>query len=130
MMDSEVSTVFTDESTRYQDDSAFNKSLKAIGDALPISGLTIAHEWETLHPSNNGPVVGVVVQWKVASAQIAAFLAKLNSASGAKAAAVSSANSGAGVRDGAADPAAPAARPAEPRKSDSFSGQGRAARDF
>jgi hypothetical protein len=92
--------------------------------------MTIAHEWETLHPSNNGPVVGVVVQWKVASAQIAAYLAKLNSASGAKAAAVSSANSGAGVRAGAAAPAAPAARPAEPRKSDAFSGQGRAARDF
>jgi len=130
MLDAEVSTVFTDESTRYQDDSAFNKSLKAVGDALPISGMTIAHEWETLHPSNNGPVVGVVVQWKVASAQIAAYLAKLNSASGAKAAAVSSANSGAGVRAGAAAPAAPAARPAEPRKSDAFSGQGRAARDF
>ena len=133
MMDSEVSTVFTDGSNRYEDDSSFSKSLKAIGEALPISGLTIAHEWETLHPSNNGPVVGVVVQWKIASAQIAAHLAKLNSASGANVAAVSSANSGAGVRAGAAAPAAPAApaaRPAEPRKSDSFSGQGRAARDF
>jgi hypothetical protein len=125
MMDAEVSTVFTDESTRYQDDSAFNKSVKAIGDALPISGLTVASEWETLHPSNNGPVVGVVVQWKVASAQIAAFLAKLNRSSGAKAAAVSS-----GAATGGNAGAAPAAKNAEPRKSEAYSGQGRAARDF
>lgn len=125
MMDAEVSTVFTDESTRYQDDSAFNKSVKAIGDALPISGLTVASEWETLHPSNNGPVVGVVVQWKVASAQIAAFLAKLNRSSGAKAAAVSS-----GAATGANAGAAPAAKNADPRKSEAYSGQGRAARDF
>ncbi len=122
LLDAEVSTVFTDESTRYQDDSAFSKSIKAVGDALPISGMTVAHEWETLHPANNGPVVGVVVQWKVASAQIAAHLARLNNASGAKAAAVAA--------GGAAPAAAPAARPAEPRKSDAYSGQGRAARDF
>jgi hypothetical protein len=125
MLDAEVSTVFTDESTRYQDDSAFNKSVKAIGDALPISGLTVASEWETLHPSNNGPVVGVVVQWKVASAQIAAFLAKLNRSSGAKAAAVSS-----GAATGGNAGSAPAAKNAEPRKSEAYSGQGRAARDF
>jgi hypothetical protein len=125
MLDAEVSTVFTDESTRYQDDSAFNKSVKAIGDALPISGLTVASEWETLHPSNNGPVVGVVVQWKVASAQIAAFLAKLNRSSGAKAAAVSS-----GAAAGGNAGSAPAAKNAEPRKSEAYSGQGRAARDF
>jgi hypothetical protein len=124
VLDAEVSTVFTDESTRYQDDSAFNKSVRAIGPELPISGLTVASEWETLHPSNNGPVVGVVVQWKVASAQIAAFLAKLNRSSGAKAAAVSS-----GAATGNTG-AAPAAKNADPRKSEAYSGQGRAARDF
>lgn len=125
MMDAEVSTVFTDSSTRYQDDSAFNKSVKAIGDALPISGLTTAYEWETLHPSNNGPVVGVVVQWKVASSQIAAFLGKLNRASGDKAAAVS-----ASVKTGANNSAPAPLMNSEPRKTEAYSGQGRAARDF
>lgn len=124
ILDAEVSTVFTDESTRYQDDSAFNKSVKAVGDALPISGLTIAHEWETLHPSNNGPIVGVVVQWKVASAQIAAYLEQLNRASGAKTAAAS-ANSSSGVTSSAKP-----ARAAEPRKADAYTGQGKASRDF
>jgi hypothetical protein len=125
LLDAEVSTVFTDESTRYQDESAFNKSIKAVGEALPISGMTVAHEWETLHPANNSPVVGVVMQWKVASAQIAEHLAKLNRASGNKAAAAARGNAG-----GGATAAAPAARAAEQRKSDSFSGQGRPARDF
>lgn len=125
LLDAEVSTVFTDESTRYQDESAFNKSIKAVGEALPISGMTVAHEWETLHPANNSPVVGVVMQWKVASAQIAEHLAKLNRASGNKAAAAARGNAG-----GGATAAAPAARAAEQRKSDSYSGQGRPARDF
>lgn len=123
LLDAEVSTVFTDESTRYEENSAFSRSIKAVGEALPISGVTVAHEWETLHPANNGPVVGVVMQWKVASAQIAATLAKLNQASGAKAQAESS--------GGIAGTAPGGARPAEmPRKADAYSGQGKASRDF
>jgi hypothetical protein len=128
LLDAEVSTVFTDESTRYQDESSFNKSVKAVGEALPISGMTVAHEWETLHPANNGPVVGVVMQWKVASAQIAEQLAKLNRASANKDA-VASATARSNVAGGAAV-ASPAARAVEPRKSDSYTGQGRASRDF
>ncbi len=127
LLDAEVSTVFTDESTRYQDESSFNKSVKAVGEALPISGMTVAHEWETLHPANNGPVVGVVMQWKVESAKIAEHLAKLNRASGNKTAAAAAAARG---NTGGAAPAAPAPRTAEPRKSDSYSGQGRPSRDF
>ncbi len=123
LLDAEVSTVFTDESTRYQDDSAFNKTVRAVGEALPISGMTVAYEWETLHPANNGPVVGVVMQWKVASAQIAEYLAKLNRASAGKAAEAARGNTG-----GGAPPSA--GRPAEPRKSDAYTGQGRASRDF
>jgi len=125
LLNAETSTVFTDESTRYEENSAFSRSVKAVGEALPISGVTVAHEWETLHPSNNGPVVGVVMQWKVASAQIAAYLAKLNQASGAKVQAAAAGMSGAGG-------GAPAAgRPADvPRKADAYSGQGKASRDF
>ena len=124
MLDSEVSTVFTDESTRYQDDSSFQRSVKVIGEGLPISGVTVAKEWETLHPANNGPVVGVVMQWKVASAQIAGHLARLNRESGAKAAAVA-ANPG-----GSGSAAQSPSRSVEPRKAESYSGQGRPARDF
>jgi hypothetical protein len=126
LLDAEVSTVFTDESTRYQDDSSFSKTVKAVGDALPISGMTVAHEWETMHPANNGPVVGVVMQWKVASAQIAEYLAKLNRASGNKAATV---DGGANPRGGSSA-SVPASRSVEPRKSDSYNGQGRTSRDF
>ena len=128
LLDAEVSTVFTDESTRYQDESSFSKSVKAVGEALPISGMTVAHEWETLHPANNGPVVGVVMQWKVASAQIAEQLAKLNRASANKDA-VASATARSSVAGGAAV-ASPGARGVDPRKSDSYTGQGRASRDF
>ncbi len=122
LLDAEVSTVFADESTRYTEDSAFSRNIKAVGEALPISGVTVAHEWETLHPANNGPVVGVVMQWKVASAQIAAHLARLNQASGAK---VQAAAAGGGA-------AAPAAARATdvPRKADAYSGEGKASRDF
>ena len=124
MLDAEVSTVFADESTRYQDDSSFQRSVKAVGEGLPISGVTVAKEWETLHPANNGPVVGVVMQWKVASAQIAAHLSKLNRGSGAKASAVATNPSGSGAA------VSTPARSAEPRKADPYSGQGRSTRDF
>jgi len=124
LLAAEVSTVFTDESTRYQDDSAFSRRASAVGQALPLSGFTVAHEWETLHPANNGPVVGVVMQWKVASAQIAAYLASLNQASGAKADAASAAAASGG------SPAAPGRPTAAPRKAEGYSGQGQSSRDF
>lgn len=123
-LSAEVSTVFSDESTRYQDDSSFQRSVKVVGDALPIIGRTVVKQWDTFHPANNGPVVGVVMQWKVASAQIAAHLSKLNRESGARAAAVAANPSGSGAA------AQSPARSAEPRKADSYSGQGRPARDF
>lgn len=127
LLDAEVSTVFTDESTRYQEESSFSRSVKVIGQKLPISGMTVAHEWDTLHPANNGPVVGMVIQWKVDSAKIAAVLAGLNQASGAKAAAASrgvSSGGGSAAQGGGSVPAS------KPSKSDAYQGQGNAARDF
>lgn len=120
----EASTIFSDQSTRYQDNSSFQRSVTVVGKALPIIGRTVAKEWETLHPANNGPVVGVVMQWKVASAQIAAHLSKLNRESGARAGAVAANPSGSSAA------AQSPARSAEPGKADSYSGQGRPARDF
>ncbi len=119
LLDAEVSTVFTDESTRYQDESSFQRKIKAVGEALPISGVTEAYAWETKHPANDSPVVGMVLQWKVDSANIAAHLAKLNQASGFKAQAAAAPGVSGG--DGGV---------AEPRKADAYSGQGKAARDF
>jgi hypothetical protein len=127
LLDAEVSTVFTDESTRYQEESSFSRSVKVVGQKLPISGVTEAHHWETLHPSNNGPVVGMVMQWKVDSAKIAAVLAGLNQASGAKAAEASrgvSSGGGSAAQGGGSVPAS------KPSKSDAYQGQGNAARDF
>ena len=124
MLGAEISTVFTDESTRYQDDSSFQRSVKVVGERLPISGMTVAKEWETLHPANNGPVVGVVMQWKVASAQIAAHLSKLNRESGRKAAVI------AADPDRSSSSSSGPARSTYPSKTEPYSGQGRPARDF
>jgi hypothetical protein len=127
LLDAEVSTVFTDESTRYQEESSFSRNIIAVGKKLPISGMTVAHEWETLHPSNNGPVVGMVVQWKVDSAKIAAVLSGMNQASGVKAAAASRAASSGGGSAAQGGGSAPASKPS---KADAYQGQGNAARDF
>lgn len=123
LLDAEVSTVFTDDSARYQEESSFQRSIKAVGEALPISGMTVASEWETLHPSNNGPVVGVVMQWRADSARIASALAKLSQAGGSRAQPASS-GGGSGGSPAAAGSAAP------PKKTEPFSGQGKTARDF
>ena len=127
LLDAEVSTVFTDESTRYQEESSFSRSVKVIGQKLPISGMTVAHEWDTLHPANNGPVVGMVIQWKVDSAKIAAVLSGMNQASGVKAAAASRAASSGGGSAAQGGGSAPASKPS---KADAYQGQGNAARDF
>ncbi len=125
MRGAEVATVFPD-SIHYQYDGSAQFRGKAVGEALPISGVTEAFTWETRHPANDGPVVGVVLQWKVESAKIAAHLAKLNQASGFKAQAAAAP----GVSGGGGAVAAPTARPAEPRKADAYSGQGKVAKDF
>ena len=122
LLDAEVSTAFVDGDSRFQDNSSFQRKIKSVGEALPISGMTVAHEWETLHPSNNGPVVGVVMQWKVESAKIAGALAVLNQASVAKAQAAAGSNSG------AATPAQ--AAPSSPRKTDANIGQGKSSKEF
>jgi hypothetical protein len=67
-------------------DMTANSSIKVVADALPIRGLQEVDSWETLHPANNGPVVGVVMQWKASSAELAGAVRKLNANSGAIAA--------------------------------------------
>jgi hypothetical protein len=131
LLDAEVSTLFTDSSTRYQEDSSFAQKSKSIGLALPISGISVAHQWETRHPANDGPVVGMVVKWKVDSAKIAAMLLGLNQASGAKAAEVSRGLNGGNSSGGASASQGGGSVPAsKPNKSEAYQGQGKASRDF
>jgi hypothetical protein len=132
LLNAETSTVFVDESTRYQEESSFQRSVRAFGDKLPISGMTQAYEWETLHPANNAPVVGVVMQWKVDSAKIAGFLSSLNHASGEKAKAASAGAYGSGDSRSAAtaNSNAPKNASVPQKKVEAYSGQGSSSRDF
>ena len=123
---SEVSTNHTDQSARYENKNSFIEKVEAVGEALPISGVTFPHDWETLHPASNAPVVGVVAAWKVDSARMAAVLSAMNKASGAKAAQASS-----GVKNGTGSASQGGSGPAsKPSKADAYQGQGNAARDF
>jgi len=123
---SEVSTNHTDQSARYENKNSFTEKVEALGEALPISGITFPHDWETLHPASNAPVVGVVAAWKVDSARMAAVLSSMNKASGAKAAQAS-----AGVKSGSGSASQGGSAPSpKPSKADAYQGQGNAARDF
>ncbi|WP_291929572.1 DUF6844 domain-containing protein [Limnohabitans sp.] len=132
MLQREESTEFEDESNEVKIDSANSNKVQAIAEKLPIKGMQEAHQWETLHPANNGPVVGVVMEWKAASAQLAGMLRGLNQASGAKTAeAVNRMNAGGGSVGGAT-PAGGGSGAAQsaPRTSNANSGQGVKSRDF
>ena len=128
LLGAEKSDVLEDGSTMYQENSNFQKSLKAVGEKLPISGLTEAYSWETRHPANNGPVVGVVMQWRVASAQIAGALAAMNQSSGGKAAAASGSGNAGAASSGAGSNSA--AQPDAKKKSDAYQGAGAVSKDF
>lgn len=88
MAAAEDSTVFSDQQIEATYNTAANSRVKVLADALPIRGLSEVDSWETLHPANNGPVVGVVMAWKASSAQLAGALRNLNAASRATAAGV------------------------------------------
>lgn len=131
MMQREESTEFEDESNEVKFESANSNKVKAIAEKLAIKGMQEAHQWETLHPANNGPVVGVVMEWKASSAQLADMLTGFNRASGAKTAeAVNRMNAGGSATSGAVGGGVGAAAPTAPRTSNSNSGQGVKSRDF
>lgn len=127
----EESTEFEDESSEVKIDSANRNKVEAIAEKLPIRGMQEAHQWETLHPANNGPVVGVVMEWKANSAQLAGMLRTFNQASGAKTnEAVNRMNSGGNSNPGAAGATGRSPVPAVPRTSNANSGEGVRSRDF
>jgi hypothetical protein len=129
MMQREESTEFEDESSEVKIESAKRNTIQAVAEKLPIKGMQEAHRWETLHPANNGPVIGVVIEWKASSAQLAGLLKGFNQATGAKTAeAVNRMNSGGSAA--AAGGGTAAAGPSAPRTSNANSGQGVKSRDF
>ena len=131
MMQREESTEFEDESNEVKFESANSNKVQAVAEKLPIKGMQEAHQWETLHPANNGPVVGVVMEWKASSAQLAGLLTGFNQASGAKTAeAVNRKNTGGSTSSGAVGGGPGAAAPSAPSTSKSYSGQGVKSRDF
>jgi hypothetical protein len=67
----EESSEFDNNEFSYKNESDFYKKIRSFGDQAKISGLQKAREWETRHPSNNAPVVGVVIQWKPSAARVA-----------------------------------------------------------
>jgi hypothetical protein len=132
MMQREESTEFEDESNEGKIESTSRNKIEAVAEKLSIKGMQEAHRWQTLHPANQGPVVGVVIEWKATSAQLADMLTGFNRASGAKTAeAVNRMNAGGGsASSGAVGGGAGAAAPSAPRTSNSNSGQGVKSRDF
>ena len=130
MRQREESTEFEDETIQAKYDEQLSIRIKAIAEKLSIQGMQEADSWQTNHPSNNDPVVGVVVKWKASSAQLANQLKAMNQASGAKTAdAVNRMNSGG---SGSPNPSNSSGNtpPSRPRTSNSNSGQGAMSRDF
>ena len=115
--------------------------IKAIADKLSVSGIQDAYQWETLHPANNDPVVGVVLEWKVSSSQFASALRRLSQDSKGKASAASEQIKSSKTSTNNASPSSrgnesssnnsePPPAKSVPRTSNSNSGQGAVSRDF
>ncbi|MEB3151190.1 MAG: hypothetical protein VKL60_19495 [Sphaerospermopsis sp.] len=74
----EESSEFDNDDFSYKNESDYFKKIRSFGEQAKISGLQVAREWETRHPANNAPVVGVVVQWKPSSAKAAENLRQIS----------------------------------------------------
>jgi hypothetical protein len=131
LLRAQTSTRFQDQSNRYTNNSQFSRNVKVVGPKLIISGMSVAHEWETLHPSSNQPVVGVVVQWKVESQKIASFVYSLNQASAAKESEArrTTNNNDDSSGNNSSDENLPKKSPKQ-RKAESYKGSGNVSRDF
>ena len=123
------------------DDSAYQR-IQAVATKLPIAGIQQAHAWEARHPANNGPIVGVVVQWKASAAAGAAQMRARNETSAAIEQGVPPAAARAqaqpaqgqapaqGQPSGGGNAAEPARSAPQPRTGNPYSGQGATTRDF
>ena len=78
MNSKEENSEFDNNEFSYKNESDYYKKIKSAGAQAKISGLQVAREWETRHPSNNAPVVGVVIQWKPSAARVANQIKQLS----------------------------------------------------
>jgi len=128
LRETEESTTYEGQPSEAQMESAFQSRVEAIAPKLPVSGVVQVHEWETLHPANNGPVVGVVVRWRVESSKFAGLLKTVNQASAAKAnEATARMNSGSAAKQ-SGSPSSQSIT--TPKSNNSNSGAGVRSRDF
>lgn len=130
LLQKEKSTEFEDESNQTKYEERFSKQVQAVAQKLSVPGIMEADSWQTLHPANNGPVVGVVLQWKASSAQLAGQLKAFNQASGAKTTDAANRMSSTSSGSTATAPSSSAPAAPRPRTSNANSGQGAVSRDF
>jgi len=106
---SEDAKTLANKARSYAQESAMSERIKTNAASANIAGIQELHSWETIHPANNLPVVGVVSYWRPRTVE---FVQKLQRSD----------NMGAG---GSVDSTAPPPAVVRP-----YSGQGRSSRDF
>lgn len=76
--DKEENSKFDNNDFSYKNESDYYEKIRSYGQQAKISGIQPLKEWETRHPSNNAPVVGVVLQWKPSAAKVANQLRQMS----------------------------------------------------
>lgn len=66
---------FEDNTSAYENQSAYKERVEAFGKAIEISGIQVVKRWTQKHPFNGQTVVGTVIAWSPRSAANAAGLA-------------------------------------------------------
>lgn len=67
-LQAETEQDYEDETSDYEDQSAFSKRTKATADAMNIAGIAQVKSWECKHPLSGRMVYGVVCSWSPESA--------------------------------------------------------------
>jgi Tfp pilus assembly major pilin PilA len=106
---SEDAKTLANKARSYAQESSMSERINAYAASAKIAGIQELHSWETRHPANNLPVVGVVSYWRPSTVE---FVQKLQRSD----------NMGAG---GSVDSTAPPPAVVRP-----YSGLGRSSRDF
>ena len=132
LRETEEATTYEGQPSEQQMELAFNLRVQAIAPKLPVSGIVQVHEWETLHPSYNRPVVGVVLRWRVESSKFAGLLKTVNQESATKAnEATARMNSGSASASASKQSGGPSSQSiTTPKSNNPNSGGGVRSRDF
>ena len=65
---------FEDNTSTYENQSAFHDRVEAFGKSMQISGIQVVKRWSQKHPFNGQTVVGAVIAWSPKSAANAGSL--------------------------------------------------------